>query len=386
MKPVVLVDENIPWVEHYLGSSATIRKSGGRDIRPELLVDVDALLVRSVTPVNEALLQDSAVRFVGSATSGVDHIDRSYLQQRGIPFCYAPGSNANSVVEYVLAAIAAVDDMLERLLAGGRVGIIGYGVIGKRMAQRLQALSIDYCVYDPWLTAEEIPHATSLEHILACDVVSLHPELTRKQPWPSFHLLGAEELSFVRADALLINASRGAVVDNAALLDLIEQGKFQARLVLDVWEGEPSISEALLRHVSLGSPHIAGYSLDGKILATRMLCEGLVQSLGLPALASNAPVDAPAPASLASACTGAPLIRQLLQQRYDIGVDDNMLRQATLGASPDDAARAFDHLRKTYRARRELFGSSIGGQPPEARDQSILTALGCQSLPGEHST
>ena len=377
MKPVILTDENIPWLEHYLGGCATIRKSGGRDIGPAQLRDVDALLVRSVTRVDEQLLRDSPVRFVGSATSGVDHIDRRYLQQQKIHFCYAPGSNANSVVEYVLAAIAAVDDKLERLMAGGRVGIIGYGVIGKRMGQRLQDLGIDYCAYDPWLDADKLSHAAPLEAILDCDVISLHAELTREQPWPSFHLLGTDELCALRADALLINASRGAVVDNAALLALMEQGKFGAQVILDVWEGEPCISEPLLRRVALASPHIAGYSLDGKILATRMLCESLAEYFQLPALNSDSPVADAAPAALVAAVNGAALVRCLLQQCYDIGVDDALLREATLGASPARAAVAFDQLRKTYRERRELYGTRVCGQLTDTRDLQLLKALGC---------
>ena len=386
MKPVILADENIPWLEHYLGGCATIRESGGRDIGPGQLRDVDALLVRSVTRVDEQLLRDSPVRFVGSATSGVDHIDRSYLRQRQIHFCYAPASNANSVVEYVLAAIAAVDDKLERLMAGGRVGIIGYGVIGKRLAQRLQDLGIGYCAYDPWLDADKLSHAAPLEAILDCDVVTLHAELTREQPWPSFHLLGTAELCHLRADALLINASRGPVVDNAALLSLMEQEKFRAQVVLDVWEGEPSISEPLLRRVALASPHIAGYSLDGKILATRMLCESLVGHFQLPALNCDSPVADAAPAALASAGSGAALVRCLLQQRYDISVDDALLRGATLGVSPERAAVAFDHLRKTYRERRELYGTRVDGQLTDRRDLSILDALGCSFRSSGQST
>jgi erythronate-4-phosphate dehydrogenase len=145
----ILADENIPAVEYYFGADTAVRRIGGRVLQRSHLQGVDILLVRSVTQVNEALLHDTSVKFVGTATSGVDHIDQDYLRQRGIGFAHAPGSNANSVVEYVLAAIAAVSDKLEQLLTGGTVGIVGYGVIGSAMAARLGALGIPYQVYDP---------------------------------------------------------------------------------------------------------------------------------------------------------------------------------------------------------------------------------------------
>ena len=377
MKPVVLVDENIPWVEHYLGPVATLRKAAGRAMNPGQLQDVDALLVRSVTRVDQALLHNSQVSFVGTATSGIDHIDRDYLQQQGIGFSYAPGSNANSVVEYVLAAIAAVDDQLERLLHTGRVGIVGYGVIGKRMAARLKALGISYSVYDPWLDAADIDCSAELEAVLACDVVTLHAELTHEQPWPSFHLLGERELCCLRPDALLINASRGPVVDNAALLSLQQRGDLTTRLVLDVWEGEPSINGDLLQKVFLGSPHIAGYSLDGKILATTMLCRSLQQHFDLAASVVPAPVDDPHHIVLPAGLAGANMLRYLLRQRYDIFLDDRMLRESTLGKVATDAAASFDLLRKNYRQRRELIGARVRGEPRTAADVALIAGLGC---------
>ncbi len=151
MSLTILADENIPAVEHYLGALGRVQRVNGRTLERAQLQDVDILLVRSVTRVDEALLAGCPVKFVGTATSGFDHIDRRLSGAHGIAFAYAPGSNANSVVEYVLAAIAAVGDKLEQLLAGGVVGIVGYGAIGKAVAARLAALGIRYRIYDPWL-------------------------------------------------------------------------------------------------------------------------------------------------------------------------------------------------------------------------------------------
>jgi erythronate-4-phosphate dehydrogenase len=290
----ILADENIPAIDDYLGDQFSVRRLGGRTIDRSQLDNVDILLVRSVTRVNEALLRDSPVRFVGTATSGFDHIDREYLERNGISFAYAPGSNANSVVEYVLAAIAAIDDKLEQLLAGGTLGIVGYGKIGKAVAARFAALGIQCRISDPWLDQSTIPHAASLSEVLNCNVVTLHAELTNAQPWPSYHLLGREELGCLRPESLLINASRGAVVDNVALGEHLKL-KQGPTTVLDVWEAEPTIDADLLAQVRLGTSHIAGYSWDGKLQATRQLSDSIADHYGLAPAHAAAPSAGAAP-------------------------------------------------------------------------------------------
>lgn len=376
----ILADENIPAVEHYVGDLGQVRRCPGRSLDSSQLAGVDVLLVRSVTAVGEQLLADSAVRFVGSATSGVDHVDLAYLGRRGIGFAHAPGSNANSVVEYVLAAIATVDDYLERLLAGGAVGIVGYGNIGKAFARRLHLLGISYRVYDPWLDQQGIPRAATFEDILNCDVISLHPELTREQPWPSHHLMDSAALAQLGRDCLLINASRGAVVDNSALLRQLERDEGPT-VVLDVWEDEPRISHALLQRVRLGTAHIAGYSLDGKLLATRMLAAAMAEHLSLAWRDPGDAVERAADIAIGGGLGRAELVRCLLASRYAIGLDDTALREATLGLSPDAAAAAFDCLRREYRRRRELAGSVIRLEHACAEDLATLDALGC-ACPG----
>jgi erythronate-4-phosphate dehydrogenase len=376
----ILADENIPAVEHYLGALGRVQRVNGRTLDRAQLQGVDILLVRSVTRVDESLLAGCPVRFVGTATSGFDHIDREYLDAHGIAFAYAPGSNANSVVEYVLAAIAAVGDKLEQLLAGGIVGIVGCGFIGKAVAARLAALGIRYCIYDPWLDQDSINHATDLDTVLDCDVVTLHPQLTGQQPWPSYHLLGIAQLQRLRPDALLINASRGSVLDNAALLAQLEGGR-GTRTVLDVWEGEPAISPALLQRVTLGTAHIAGYSLDGKLLATRMLSEALTARMQLPPLPMESPAGEITALSVPDTLSAAGLVRYLVQSRYDIHRDDALLRQAVLEEQPAaGAGMRFDLLRRSYRERRELAGSRVSGacQPQHI---SLVTALGCVTGP-----
>jgi erythronate-4-phosphate dehydrogenase len=378
----ILADENIPAVEHYFGADAAVRRVGGRKLQRSHLQGVDVLLVRSVTQINEALLHGTSIKFVGTATSGVDHIDQDYLRQQGIGFAHAPGSNANSVVEYVLAAIAAVTDKLERLLAGGSVGIIGYGVIGKAMAARLRALGIHYQVYDPWLDEKTISNPAGLARVLSCDVVTLHCELTRKQPWPSFHLLGEEQLACLSSDSLLINASRGSVVDNRAMLALLET-RWGPATVFDVWEGEPQIPHVLLEQVTLGTAHIAGYSLDGKLLATRMLSDAAALHLGLALPERGGPAGEPAALTVPGALAGAPLMRHLLEARYDIRRDDALLRSATLGQDIARAGLDFDFLRKQYRERRELLGSTVLANFQSQQDLEMVRGLGCVPVSSE---
>lgn len=380
----ILADENIPALEHYLGPFGQVRRISGRALTADQLADVDVLLVRSVTPVNESLLHTSPVRFVGTATSGIDHIDRDYLAAQSIGFAYAPGSNANSVVEYVLAAVAAIDGKLEQLLAGGSVGIVGYGVIGKAVAARLQSLGITYCVYDPWLERAAISQPASLSDVLDCDVVTLHAELTRRQPWPSFHLLDEARICTMRPGASLINASRGPVVDNAALLRLLRQGRAPV-CVLDVWEGEPAIDHELLDAVALGTPHIAGYSSDGKLLATAMMAAAVAQHFGVPFQERSSPAGSAGTIDAAGVPVGPVLMRHLLQSRYDINQDDKRLRSATNGRSIPAAAQGFDDLRRNYPVRRELFGSVVSGVAPAEEGLQMLQALGC-TVPNEETS
>jgi erythronate-4-phosphate dehydrogenase len=379
LTPRILADENIPAVEHYLGHYGNVQRVNGRTLQRSQLQDVDVLLVRSVTRVGETLLAGTPVKFVGSATSGIDHIDRDYLEKQGIAFAYAPASNANSVVEYVLSAIAAVGDSLERLFSGGVVGIVGYGCVGRALAARLKALDIPYRVYDPWLDQGLICQPAGLAEVLSCDVVSLHPELTDEQPWPSHHLISSAQLKTLRPETLLINASRGPVLDNEALLAHLGQGQGPLT-VLDVWEPEPNISASLLQHVVLGTPHIAGYSLDGKVDATRMLSDAVATSLQLPPLLGEPPVSPPAQLIVPQSLVGTDLVRFLLHARYDIARDDAVLRKVILEESNDSGA-GFDNLRKSYGERRELAGSTVACVNGRVDSRALIQALGCEFSP-----
>ena len=374
----IVADENMEGAAQLLGDLGTVRLLNGREIQAADLRDADVLLVRSVTRVDESLLASSPVQFVGTATSGFDHVDQKYLVSRDIGFAHAPGSNANSVVEYVLGAVASVGNKLEQLFDGATVGIIGYGNIGKLLASRLAALNLAYRVYDPWLDQSLISNPASLQQVLCCDVVTVHAELTRKTPWPSFHLLGEPELASLSDNCLLINASRGAVVDNTALEKRLRD-RHGLTVVLDVWEGEPTVPQSLLRKVYRGSAHIAGYSLDGKLLATQMLRDSLLCHLDRPpTVGGGNELLETSVISLSEAVTGAGLLRAMLLHNYDIAVDDYLLRDAVEGQADSMAAVNFDRLRKEYRGRREVYGSVLESSLMDPTDIKIIEAMACK--------
>jgi erythronate-4-phosphate dehydrogenase len=378
----IVADTNICELASAVASFADVTLREGREMRRQDLMTSDALLVRSVTQVNEELLEGTPVKFVATATSGFDHIDRAYLQDRGIGFAHAPGSNANSVVEYVLTAIAAVDDHLEKLLSGGRVGIVGYGHIGRLLRRRLTALGIDSAVYDPLLDASEMDSPAELSQVLACEVVSLHCSLTAEQPWPSRHLLDAETVSLLPSTSLLINASRGPVIDNLALQQQLLRDA-SPTVVLDVWEWEPEVRADLLGNVRLGTSHIAGYSYDSKLNATAMLINGLTRHFGLPAAEMVTGGEGRALLIPESNACGAVFLRKTLLAQYDITQDDTTLRSIVQHAAGDNAlaGAGFDRLRKTYPVRRELAGHPVKGTyTHEQRDW--LLALGCVLVDG----
>lgn len=373
----IVADENIPGLESLAAiASADLQRLPGRSISAAEVQNADALLVRSVTRVDAGLI-DSAhrLRFVGTATSGHDHVDRQRLMDRGIAFAHAPGSNARSVIEYVLAGIAETDDFLERLFAGGRVGIVGYGNIGQRLGRCLDGLGIDWSVSDPWKEPAGIPNAAPLAHVLSADVVTLHTELTEAMPFPSRHLLNRQTLGSLSSRTLLINASRGAVVDNPALCQRLDSADAPVA-VLDVWENEPVPDTDLLARLRYGSAHIAGYSWDGKLLATRMLLAEMAAALSIPPPAFPAEA-APALGTVAGHRDSAGFVRALLSQRYRLEEDDRLLREAMHAArSAEMKGRAFDLLRRAYRQRRELAGSVVDGQDFNENQRRLATSLG----------
>ena len=365
----ILADENIPQLAACFGGAGSIRTLPGRSIRRADLQDVDVLLVRSVTRVDADLLAGTPVRWVGTATIGTDHLDTRFLEQQGIAWASAPGCNAEAVADYVLAvmALAALDQ--GKALTDGSVGIVGYGNVGSRVHRRLRALGIETRVSDPPLADEGVTGLVGLDEVLACDRIALHAPLVRSGRWPTEHLLDAERIQALGPDQVLISAGRGAVVDNAALRERLAAADGGPWTALDVWEGEPLVDPQLMRNVRIATPHIAGYSLEGKLRGTVMLAQALKRWRGgepAPSLESLVP----GPAGLD---TLPATLEGTLLAAYDPRRDArNML--ATLDSAPAERASAFDRLRREYPVRREFGFHHIQVHDDPALNQQLEAA------------
>ncbi|MEE4278073.1 MAG: 4-phosphoerythronate dehydrogenase [Halieaceae bacterium] len=354
----LLADENMVGLDA-LPREIEVHTAPGRAINAELVKRFDALWVRSVTPVDAGLIKGSRLRFVGSATAGLEHVDRAALDDAGIEFASAPGANAMAVVEYVIAGLLAAERPWQQLCAGASLGIVGYGNVGRRLAIFARAMGWETRICDPWVARDSARESgegaafVGLDRVLACDVISLHCSLHREAPWPSFHLLDAQRLEALAAEQWLVNASRGAVIDNAALRARIRSDD-APQLLIDVWEDEPELDWGLLEAPSLrvASAHIAGYSWDAKWAAVQQLLAAMHRA-GLLSGTDTHLVTPPVEDLAADwpRCCVSP--RDVMHAIYDPCEDDRRMR-GLLSLARKERAAAFDGLRRDYRLRREV--------------------------------
>ena len=263
---IVVADQNMPLLDETFGQHARIERLPGRDIEPRDLDAADALLVRSVTRVNEELLAASRVSFVGSATIGCDHLDTGWMESHGIAWSHAPGCNARGAAEYTLAMLLLAFERIGQPLTGRSAGIVGRGNVGGRVMALLQALGVECVACDPPLADAGEPGLVSLDDAMQCDIVCLHTPLTRSGLYPTHRMIDAVALAKMGDGALLLNAGRGDVVDGNALQSELGSGRLAA--CLDVWPHEPAIDVQLLQRWTVGTPHVAGYSVQGKLQGT----------------------------------------------------------------------------------------------------------------------
>ena len=371
----ILVDENMPYAQDLFSRLGEVRPVPGRHITADILRGADALMVRSVTKVDAALLQNSTVKFVGTATAGTDHVDTDWLARAGIGFSGAPGCNAVAVVEYVFSALLWLAERDGFFLRDKTVGIIGAGNVGGRLNRRLRALGIRTLLCDPPLADRgEAGPFYPLEKLVAeADILTFHTPLTRSGPYATWHAVDDELLAALPDGRILINACRGAVVDNAALLKALESGK-NLHAILDVWEPEPALSLPLLSRAAIGTPHIAGYTLEGKARGTTQVFEAYSHFLGKP---QAVPLEQllPPPAVERIRVRG-PLdegmLRRLSHLVYDVRRDDAVLRR--VAAVPGE----FDRLRKQYGERREWSSLRVEIDDPAAA--GLLRDLGFNAV------
>ncbi|HOQ59791.1 MAG TPA: 4-phosphoerythronate dehydrogenase [Vicinamibacterales bacterium] len=363
----ILADENVPFAREAFGTLGDVRLEHGRRILPAGLADVDLLVVRSITRVDAALLAATPVRFVGTATSGTDHVAEPDLERLGIAFYAARGCNAAAVAEYMAAAWLTLAARRGETLAGRRVGVVGVGHVGSLVVQKARALGMEPVLNDP----PKARHSGSaiyrpLDDLLDCDIVTCHTPLTFDGPDPTVRLIGEAFLARLKPGAWLCNAGRGGVVDEAALHRALDAGRLGA-VVLDVWDHEPAIDSRLLRRVDIGTPHIAGYSLEGKLNGTGMVYDAACRFLGvepawrladaMPPRPAGLPIGGFAPESGAGFRSldraGIAALAARVAEAYPILRDDEALK-ATALMDDEGRGRAFDLLRKMYPVRREF--------------------------------
>lgn len=359
---LIVADRNIPYAQdafRRLGEVVLVDTGG---IVPRAVHAADAVIVRSETRVGRALLDGSRVRFVGTATIGTDHIDTRYLGEQGIAFASAPGSNANSVAEYVTAALLALAERRGASLAAMTLGVVGVGHVGIKVVNAAAALGMNVLHCDPPLArATGESRFLPLDGLMDADIVTLHVPLTTDGADPTYHLFDIRRLRKMKPGAVLINTARGGVVDSAALKEVLGAGALSAA-ILDVWEDEPSIDAGLLRRTLLATPHIAGYSLDGKVNAVRMMCDALYRHAGAdPHGAPEFHLPPPAIGRITLSAAdrgGAPALHSVVGRCYDILRDDRRLRG--LEAVPEiQRGEYFRQLRKEYPVRREFPATTV---------------------------
>ncbi len=358
----IVADENIPFVTECFSSIGEVKTLSGRGIGPDTVKNADILLVRSITKVDSKLLAASNVRFVGTATIGIEHVDTEYLSSRNIGFASAPGSNANSVAEYVVAALLAVGKKHKIQLEGKSMGIIGVGNVGSKVAKKCEALGMKTYLNDPPLQrkihdAKYLP----LEELFGCDFITLHTPLTFEGIDKTFHLADEKFFNSLKAGCGFINTARGGVHGTDALKAAIRNKKLGAT-ILDVWENEPNIDIKLLRMVDLSTPHIAGYSLDGKIAGIIMIYRAVCGHFGLEPkydVADFLPEpQVPQIRIDPQSDTEQNLLHQAVQQVYVINRDDFNTREIAM-VPAKKRGRFFDDLRKNYPVRREFQNTRI---------------------------
>ena len=359
----IVCDKNMPLAGEAFATLGEVSTRDGRSINASDVRNAELLLTRSTTKINAALLQDSQVRFYGSGVIGTDHIDIPWLEERGIVWSSAPGCNAESVANYVTAALLWLGGRHSLSLAGKCIGVIGAGNVGRRVSRHARALGLRVLICDPPRQRNpadfEAQEFVPLARILAeADIVTCHVPLTRSGPDATHHMLSTREFAAMRPGAVFINAARGAVIDTDALLAAL--GRNIAHTVIDCWEGEPSYRADLLKRADLATPHIAGHSFEGKVNGTAIVYRAACAFLNIaPSYGFELPPATASPLRLvASGRDDEELLRELVLAVYDIEADDHRLRQADL-AAPEARAAAFDQQRAHYPMRREFASTRV---------------------------
>lgn len=377
----IVADYAIPFVDFAFGSYGDLVKLESRSIDSYAVHDADAVIVRSETKVDEKLIAGSKVQFVGTATIGTDHVDADFLKSSGIVFASAPGSNSNAVAQYVFAAFFSLAKRKHFLLRGKTLGVVGIGNIGSKIVRIAKKLGMNVLENDPPLQrATQDPKFVSLDDLMRSDFITIHVPFTRTGSDPTFHLFDGKRLSLMKRGSILINSSRGGVVDNNSLKNNLTAGTI-GEAVLDVWEDEPRIDMDLLAKCAIGTPHIAGYSIDGKVNATKMILKAFCEHFDLPHARDFSSLIPPPQLPVIEIDNPSADVENILSgvisHCYSIERDDEALRRST-SVEIGERGPFFKGLRSNYDFRHEFSNFKVAMPQKDRFLSEALASLGFQ--------
>ncbi len=366
MTPIrIVVDNKIPFIKGVLEPYAQVSYHAPSEITNAVMREADILLTRTRTRVDKQLLTGSPCRFVGTATIGYDHIDTQYCEAHGIKWKNAPGCNAVSVGQYILASILLWARAKQCNISELTIGIVGVGHVGRVVEEYCKSLGMKVLLNDPpRACVESDSQFVSLEEIAACsDIITFHTPLTMQGEYATCHLASSRFFDMLQRSPLIINSSRGAVVDNYALLRALNSERV-SDAVMDCWEGEPRLNTALMLASFIATPHIAGYSSDGKANATRMIVEAVATELGIDIDTSEILPPTLPVSTLSLAGNSDPITTAVLSSYNPLFETRSLKRQ------PYD----FERLRNSYGIRREFSAYTLTGV--KGNNMTILRKLG----------
>lgn len=368
----IIADQNIPFLKGALEPFADVYYYSGDEINQAILRDADALITRTRTLCNKTLLEGTNIRFIATATIGFDHIDTDYCHARNIQWSNAPGCNSGSVMQYMSSALVRLALKYNFKFSNKTLGIIGNGNVGSKVAQMATALGFKVLINDPPLQrAGKLNKHVSLEELKEkADIITLHVPLIKEGIDKTLHLVDQIFLKSVKSSAIIINTSRGNILNNKHLKEAIKSKQIRGA-VLDVWENEPHLDSELLNLVDYATPHIAGYSVDGKANGTAMSVQAVSDFFGF-GLKNWFPKNVPKPDhSLLkidrNEKTEEEFFSELILATYDILEDDTRLR---------NSVATFEKQRGDYPIRCEFANYSVQVNPKWKKLEKQIHQLG----------
>jgi erythronate-4-phosphate dehydrogenase len=368
----IVADDKIPFLKGILEPFAEVEYHKGSEISNEILKDADALIIRTRTKCNKVLLEGTKVKFIATATIGFDHIDAAYCKSNEIRWISATGCNSDSVKQYIASALTSLSIKHNFDLSEKTIGIVGHGNVGSKVANLAMLFGMKVLLNDPPLQRKDSTlKFTSLNEIKEkADIITFHVPLNREGIDKTLHMCNKVFLKSIKPTCIIINSSRGEVVDNQALKSALKNKQIKAA-ILDVWENEPNIDTELLRLVDYATPHIAGYSADGKANGTAMSVMAISDFFGF-GLKNWFPNNVPLPdeTEIKIDCKGKSakeILSELILKTYDIQSDDKILKASV---------ETFEKQRGDYPLRREFHNYTVALENDEFQLEKTIIKIG----------